>query len=51
MTRDRAIEVLMSRGHDEIGANENINSLEECGMLETMTEEELVAWSINYWED
>lgn len=41
----------MSRDHDEIGAIENIDSLIEDGMLDEMTEEELIEFSINYWED
>ena len=51
MTRAEAMAILMERGHDEIGADNNIDYVEEEGTLETITKDELIALSINYWED
>ena len=51
MDKNSAKELLMGRGHDEIGADTIISDLEESGELEGMDADELTFYSQNYYED
>lgn len=48
MTRTIAYDILIKDGWNEDGANEIILTLEECEMLEDMTEEDLLNVSEDY---
>lgn len=50
MTRATAMKTLKILGWDEIGANEIISKLEEDGMLEGMTNEDLERLSDDYMD-
>lgn len=52
MTREKAIEILMDqRDWNKYGAEEIVNTLEEEGLLDTMSESDLLYESWNNWED
>lgn len=51
MTKEKAIEILIARGHDTTGATEIVETLIEADMLESMTSEDIIAHSMNYYEN
>lgn len=48
LTYDRAIEILLGRGWDKDGAEAIVNTLVEDGMLDSTTEDSLIALSDDY---
>lgn len=48
MTREKAIEILINDGWNEIGATEIVDTLEDDGLLDEMTEKDILNISEDY---